>query len=171
VFPTAGVVDEGHKLIPKSTPALPDIRGHRPFRYAFGTFVETLEFDNLIVQAVVTMDARGTGSREPLCPCTRGFSRELDDKNWISTRCPGSIRRCGHSSMIGRCRLPLTQRGVVYRARARVVLTMLADLTFLSALLASRSYERHPTTLESYRLLLSHFGSDVRTSAFAAKGY
>ena len=57
--------------------------------------VETLEFDNLIQQAVVTMDARGQPHGKPRRPCARGFSRarrqELDEAHAV----PGSITKTG----------------------------------------------------------------------------
>ena len=44
--------------------------------------IETLEFDNLIAQAVVTMESALQPHREPRRPCPRGLP-ERDDKNWM----------------------------------------------------------------------------------------
>ena len=52
--------------------------------------VETLEFDNLIAQAVVTMDSAREPHREPRRPCARGFPRarrqELDEAHAVLDR-------------------------------------------------------------------------------------
>ena len=65
--------------------------------------VETLEFDNLIAQAVVTMDSASEPHREPRRACARGFSRarrqELDEAH------AGVDRRArqGAASTTARC--------------------------------------------------------------------
>ena len=63
VFRTAEVLEEGHKLIHEVYAGVPDIRVTDRSLIWNSDLVETLEFDNLIVQAVVTMDSRGTGPR------------------------------------------------------------------------------------------------------------
>ena len=53
--------------------------------------IETLEYDNLIAQAVVTMDSAAEPAREPRRACARGFSRarrrELDEAHAGLDRC------------------------------------------------------------------------------------
>jgi succinate dehydrogenase / fumarate reductase flavoprotein subunit len=82
VFRTGDVLDEGHRLIHEVWSGLPDI-GIKDRSLIWNTdLLETLEFDNLITQAVVTMDSaqnrtesRGAHAREDYA--------ERDDKNWM----------------------------------------------------------------------------------------
>ena len=58
--------------------------------------IETLEFDNLIAQAVVTMDSAREPHREPRRACARGFSRarrqELDEAHaGLARRANGKV--------------------------------------------------------------------------------
>ena len=57
VFRTAEVLEEGHKLIHEVYAGVPDIRVTDRSLIWNSDLVEILEFDNLIVQAVVTMDS------------------------------------------------------------------------------------------------------------------
>src|SRR5262249_49747654 len=65
VFRTAEVLEEGHKLIHEVYSGVADIKVADRSLIWNSDLIETLEFDNLIAQAVVTMDSaeNRTGSR------------------------------------------------------------------------------------------------------------
>ena len=82
VFRTGHVLHEGIKLIDEVYSGVPDIRVTDRSLIWNSDLVETLEFDNLIAQAVVTMHAaanrtesRGAHARED--------HPDRDDKNWM----------------------------------------------------------------------------------------
>jgi succinate dehydrogenase / fumarate reductase flavoprotein subunit len=82
VFRTGEVLDEGHKLIHSVFAGVPDVRVTDRSLTWNTDLIETLEFDNLIAQAVVTMDSaqnrtesRGAHAREDY--------PDRDDKNWM----------------------------------------------------------------------------------------
>ena len=82
VFRTGQVLEEGHKLIHDVHGAVSDVKVTDRSLLWNSDLIETLEFDNLIAQAVVTMDSalnrtesRGAHAREDF--------PERDDKNWM----------------------------------------------------------------------------------------
>jgi succinate dehydrogenase / fumarate reductase flavoprotein subunit len=82
VFRTGEVLEEGHKLIHDVYSGMPDVRVTDRSLIWNSDLIETLELDNLLGQAVVTMDSalnrtesRGAHAREDY--------PERDDKNWM----------------------------------------------------------------------------------------
>ncbi|TNE59426.1 MAG: succinate dehydrogenase flavoprotein subunit [Alphaproteobacteria bacterium] len=82
VFRTGEVLEEGRKLIAEVNAARPDIRVTDRSMVWNSDLIETLEFENLIGQAMVTMEgaamreeSRGAHAREDFA--------ERDDENWM----------------------------------------------------------------------------------------
>jgi succinate dehydrogenase / fumarate reductase flavoprotein subunit len=82
VFRTGDVLEEGTKLIREVHSGVPDLKVSDRSMIWNSDLVETLEFDNLIAQAIVTMDSavnrtesRGAHAREDF--------PDRDDKNWM----------------------------------------------------------------------------------------
>jgi succinate dehydrogenase / fumarate reductase, flavoprotein subunit len=82
VFRTGEILQEGVKLIHEAYDAVPDVKVVDRSLIWNSDLIETLEFDNLIAQAVVTMESalnrqesRGAHAREDF--------PDRDDKNWM----------------------------------------------------------------------------------------
>jgi len=82
VFRTGEVLEQGHKLIHEVYDSVPDVKVSDRSLIWNSDLIETLELDNLVAQAVVTMDSaknrtesRGGHAREDF--------PERDDKNWM----------------------------------------------------------------------------------------
>jgi len=82
VFRTGEVLDEGRKLIDDLLGGVPDIRVSDRSLIWNSDLVETLEFDNLIAQAVVTMHSAANRTGKPWRACAGG-SPNRDDRNWM----------------------------------------------------------------------------------------
>jgi succinate dehydrogenase / fumarate reductase flavoprotein subunit len=82
VFRTGEVLHEGQKLIRKVYGGVGDISVTDRSLTWNSDLVETLEFDNLIVQAVVTMDSAANRAESRGAHAREDFP-ERDDKNWM----------------------------------------------------------------------------------------
>jgi succinate dehydrogenase / fumarate reductase flavoprotein subunit len=82
VFRTGPVLDEGRKLIHAVYDGIPDIRLSDRSLIWNSDLVETLEFDNLIAQAIVTMESAANRTESRGAHAREDFP-ERDDKNWM----------------------------------------------------------------------------------------
>ncbi len=83
VYRTGEVLDEGVKLIHDVWKGRDDLRVTDRSLIWNSDLIETLEFDNLIVQAVVTMDRRRATARNCAAPTPARTIANRDDVNWM----------------------------------------------------------------------------------------
>ncbi len=83
VFRTGEVLEEGSKKIHEVVAGVPDIKVSDRSLIWNTDLIETLEFDNLIAQAVVTMDS-AVNRKESRGAHAREDFPDRDDKNWMT---------------------------------------------------------------------------------------
>jgi succinate dehydrogenase / fumarate reductase flavoprotein subunit len=82
VFRTGEILEEGSKLIHEVHSGMPDIRVTDRSLIWNSDLVETMELDNLVAQAIVTMDSARNRTESRGAHAREDFP-ERDDKNWM----------------------------------------------------------------------------------------
>ena len=82
VFRTGQVLEEGHKLIHDIQAGMADVHVSDRSLIWNSDLIETLELDNLMAQAVVTMDSAKNRTESRGAHAREDFP-ERDDKNWM----------------------------------------------------------------------------------------
>src|SRR3954466_5970332 len=82
VFRTGEILEEGHKLIQEVFGGVPELRVSDRSLIWNSDLIETLEFDNLIAQAIVTMDSARNRTESRGAHAREDFP-ERDDRNWM----------------------------------------------------------------------------------------
>jgi len=82
VFRTGEILQEGQKLIHEVFGGVPDIKVTDRSLIWNSDLIETLEFDNLIAQAVVTMSSAANRTESRGAHAREDFP-DRDDKNWM----------------------------------------------------------------------------------------
>ena len=123
VYRTGETLDEGSKLIHEVWAARDQVGVTDRSMIWNSDLVETLEFDNLIIQAVVTMDGAGNRTEMPRRPCPRGLPaarrRQLDEAHIGFDR---PRRTQGDDRLPAGAQLHHDQRDSLYRAQSAGVL-------------------------------------------------
>ena len=125
VFRTGEVLEEGSKLIHEVMAGAPDIKVFDRSLIWNTDLIESLEFDNLIAQAVVTMDS-AVNRKESRGAHAREDFPDRDDKNWMKHTLAwlDPDERKGHDRLPAGAHLHDDQRHRLHRTESAGLLIM-----------------------------------------------